>query len=203
MLHGRGNKCKLSDDQSMLARYLIDQAVYDWLIEVRKDSGIISGRQLQAAAETIFHVLVDDIAPESMSLGRTMSFTASWLSRMKEEYCVASFNLKGEAGAVDMQAIEPRMAEIRKICSEYNPEDIYNCDETGMYLLEVPARSYSIPELKRGAKATRGTGSRVSVLFCINATGSSLAREVNIPALRPLVIGKYIYKLAAPYKQDL
>jgi hypothetical protein len=192
VLHGRGDKCTLSNDPSTLVRYMVDKAVYNWLVEVRKENGIVSGRQLQAAAETIFHVLVDDIAPESISFGRPISFTASWSTRMKEEYCIASVHLKGESASVDMQAIEPRMTEIQTICSEYDPDDIYNCDETGMYLLEVPSRTYSTPEFSRGAKVTRGTGSRVSILLCINATGSSLIQEKNIPALRPLVISKYI-----------
>ncbi|KAF9551131.1 hypothetical protein EC957_010017 [Mortierella hygrophila] len=48
------------------------------------------------------------------------------------------------------------MAEIRTICSEYDPDDIYNCDETEMYLLEVPAHSYSIPEFSGSAKEMGG-----------------------------------------------
>lgn len=188
--HGRGNKCRLSSDQSTLIRFMVGRAVNQWLVEVRKENGIISGRKLQATADSIFHVLVDDIAPDEMSLGRPISFTAAWRTEMKEEYCIASFSLKGESGSVDINAIEPRMAEIRRICSKYDPDDIYNCDETGMYLLEVHNRSFSIPEYRKAAKPTRGTGTRVSILFCINATGSSLTREAEIPALRPLIIGK-------------
>ena len=149
VLHGCSHKCKLSKDPSSLVRHLVDRAAFDWLVEVRKDNGVVSGRQLQAAAATIFHVLVDGISPENISLGRPISFTASWRTRMKEEYCIASFSLKGEAGAVDMQAIEPRVAEICKVCSEYNPDDIYNCKETGIYLLEMSTRSFIIPELNR------------------------------------------------------
>lgn len=170
---------------------MVGRAVYEWLVEVRKENGIISGRNLQATAETIFHVLVEDLAPDDISLGRNISFTAAWRTNMKDEYCIASLNLKGEAGSVDLKEIEPRMAEIRRICSKYDPDDIYNCDETGMYLLEVYNRSFTIPDFVKAAKPTRGTGTRVSILFCINATGSSLARETEIPALRPLVIGMY------------
>ncbi|KAF9586429.1 hypothetical protein BGW38_005211 [Lunasporangiospora selenospora] len=68
--HGRGSRCTLSSDQSVLVRFMVGQAVFKWLVEVRKDNRIISGRNLQATADPIFHVLVDDMAPDNLSLGR-------------------------------------------------------------------------------------------------------------------------------------
>ncbi|KAF9080112.1 hypothetical protein BGX29_005614, partial [Mortierella sp. GBA35] len=68
------------------------------------------------------------------------------------------------------------------------PDNIYNCDETGMYLKELSTHSYTTEELASGAKPERGSANRVSILFCVNATGSSLARAATVEALRPLVI---------------
>ncbi|KAF9176502.1 hypothetical protein BGZ50_000526, partial [Haplosporangium sp. Z 11] len=66
-------------------------------------------------------------------------------------YC----SLKGEAGSVDKDAIAERTDEIRNICSELDPDDIYNCDETGMYLKELSTRSYTTKELTSGAHLVR------------------------------------------------
>ena len=136
---------------------------------------------------------MDDIlAFDDIPLGCTISFTTSWRSRMTQEYSVAYCSLRGEAGSVDKDAIAERMNTIRNTYSEFEPDNIYNCDETGMYLKELSIRSYTTVELASGAKPKRGAASRVSILFCVNASGSSLVQARTIEALRPLVIGKCI-----------
>jgi len=111
----------------------MDKTVFEWLLEVRKSNGIVSDLRLQAAAESVLHILmVDILAFDELPFGRPISFTSSWRSRMTQEYSVAYCGLKGEAGSVDKDAIAERMNEIRKICSDYELDDIHNCDETGM-----------------------------------------------------------------------
>jgi len=189
--HGRGNKCTLSKCPADLIRHIVGRTIYEWLLEVRKKNGIISGLQLQAAADSVHHILTDDICNfDDIHHGHTVSFTTSWRSRMTQEYSVAYFTLKGESGSVDKDAIAERMDEIRTISSGFNPDDIYNCDETGMYLKELSTHSYTTKEFMSGAKSERGTANRVSILFCVNATGSSLVRADKVEALKPLVIGK-------------
>ncbi|KAG0271032.1 hypothetical protein BGZ95_001230, partial [Linnemannia exigua] len=55
------------------------------------------------------------------------------------------------------------MAEIRKICSEYNPDDIYNCDETGIfinifkrYYVEMLTNQAIVNKYVHGRKVTKG-----------------------------------------------
>lgn len=93
---------------------------------------------------------------------------------------------------MDLEAIEPEMAEIRELCENYDVDDIFNCDETGMYLKELSSMSYTVVGDKSGAKADRGC--RVSILFCVNASGTSLALADDDAwdSLRPLVIGNAI-----------
>ncbi|KAF9546874.1 hypothetical protein EC957_009327 [Mortierella hygrophila] len=68
---------------------------------------------------------------------------ASWRSRMKQEYGIAYCRLKGETGSVDNAAIAERMDKIREISSGFEPDNIYNCNETGMYLKELSTHSYT------------------------------------------------------------
>ncbi|KAF9080739.1 hypothetical protein BGX29_005081, partial [Mortierella sp. GBA35] len=113
MVHGRGNKCTLSNSPFDLVRHILDKTVQEWLLEVQKSNGVVSGHQLQAAADSALHILIDDICdPDDIPPGRTISFTASWRSRMTQEYGVAYCRLKGEAGSVDKVAVAGRMDEI-------------------------------------------------------------------------------------------
>ncbi|OAQ22274.1 hypothetical protein K457DRAFT_45895, partial [Linnemannia elongata AG-77] len=61
------------------------------------------------------------------------SFSTSWFDAFKKRHRIAYCQLRGEAGSVDLEAIEPELAEIRQLCAMYDPENIYNCDETGLY----------------------------------------------------------------------
>jgi len=96
--------------------------------------------------------------------------------------------LHGEAGEVDLEAIEPELIEIRQLCAQYTPDNIFNCDETGMYVKELDTKSYTTSLSTSGAKAIRDC--RVSVMFCINASGTSLAMAKKKESLRPQVIVK-------------
>ncbi|KAI7819944.1 hypothetical protein BC939DRAFT_459074 [Gamsiella multidivaricata] len=168
----------------------MDKTVLGWLLEVRKSNGVVSGLQLQVAADSVLHILADDIADDigdfnDIPHGRTISFTTSWRSRMTQEYGVAYCSLRGEAGSVDKDAIAERMNEIRNICADFKP------DATGLPLgyqaaRELSTHSYTTAEFKSGAKPERGK-SRVSILFCVNASGSSLDRA-DVTALRPQVL---------------
>ncbi|KAG0257715.1 hypothetical protein BGZ95_005151 [Linnemannia exigua] len=44
---------------------------------------------------------------------------------------------------------------MRAVCAIYSVEDIYNCDETGIYLKELATKSCTVPEGKSGVKANR------------------------------------------------
>ena len=120
-----------------------------------------------------------------------LSFSAWWLDKFRKQYHISHCRLQGEAGEVDLEAIEPELIEIRQLCAQYTPDNIFNCDETGMYVKELDTKSYTTPLSTSGAKAIRDC--RVSVLFCINASGTSLAMVKEKKSLRPLVIGNVLY----------
>lgn len=111
---------------------------------------------------------------------------------MRDEYNITYCKLRGQAASVDTQAegFKTRMAEINKICGEYHFDDIYNCDETGFYLTDMSCLSLTTQNMVSGVKPKRSA--RVSILFCVNASGSSLSKSQKITALRPLVLSKHI-----------
>jgi hypothetical protein len=109
---------------------------------------------------------------------------------MKLQYHITYYKLKGQAGSVDVSNpdFKRRMNKINEICGSYDLDDIFNCDETGMYLTDLSDCSYTTED-QTSVKPKRGA--RVSILFCINASGSSLIRSQHETALRPFVLSKY------------
>ena len=69
------------------------------------------------------------------SLGE-IKFKASsgWWEKVRKRNGIGkSVRLHGEAGEVDHDQIKARIDEIRKQLESYDPENIYNWDETGLY----------------------------------------------------------------------
>ena len=104
-------------------------------------------------------------------------FSASWnwLSRFKERRGLKTAVLYGEGGDVD-QNDEATLCELRilyDIIAEYDPQNVYNMDETGLFYRLLPQYSILMPDENistvRGKKKLKD---RVTLVVCANATGS-------------------------------
>ena len=74
------------------------------------------------------------------SLGET-NFKASsgWWEKVRKRNGIGkSVRLHGEAGEVEHEQIKEKIDEIRKELESYDPENIYNWDETGLYFKLIP-----------------------------------------------------------------
>ncbi len=80
------------------------------------------------------------------NLGET-NFKASsgWWEKVRKRNSIGkSIRLHGEAGEIDHQQIKERMDEIRRDLEKYDPENIYNWDETGLYFKLIPHSSHCL-----------------------------------------------------------
>ncbi|KAG0274622.1 hypothetical protein BGZ96_004174 [Linnemannia gamsii] len=145
----------------------LETVLVKWMGKQRSECLPVSGKMFRTAAEVTYTVLQDCFEDkDSSNIGTPM----------------------GEAGSVDLEAIEPGLAEIRQLCAMYDPENINNYDETGLYLRELNSKSYTTIGNIAGGKADRSA--RVSIWFCVNATGSSIIKVETIDALKPWVISE-------------
>ena len=83
--------------------------------------------------------------------------------------------MHGEAGEVDHEQIKSKIDEIRKDLESYDPENIYNWDETGLYFKLIPHSTYKARNEERrqvrGTKAQKAKD-RVTLITCTNATAT-------------------------------
>ena len=169
----------------------MEWVLYRWLQDQRKKNVPVAGKLMRNAAHFACTVLCDIRNKSNDGQSQVpLSFSAWWLDKFRKRYNISYCRLQGESGSVDQGAIETQLIEIRNLCAQYTPDTIFNCDETGMYLMELDTKSYTTPLSKAGAKAFRNC--KVSVLFCINASGTSLAMAKTKKSLRPVVIGNIL-----------
>lgn len=135
---------------------------------VNRESVQLFGRKARRSLE--------DAASTDAERERYSGFNASegWVKKFIKRNNLKSRSLHGEAGSVDDEAIADRLRRVRVVCAEYDPDCIYNVDETGLFYKVLPKVTYLAPGEDR--KTTRGVKGmkakdRVTAYMCTNASG--------------------------------
>ena len=55
-----------------------------------------------------------------------------WLNRFKDHHCIKQYVIHGEAA--DVEVVPDAVNELLELTEAYAISDIYNCDETGVFL---------------------------------------------------------------------
>ena len=151
----------------------VDDALFQWFVAARSQSVPISGEILKGKAEEL-----------SKALDPSMEWTCSsgWLSRWKLWHNVKFRSICGENAAVDKDVCDDwKQRKLLPVLHQYDPNDIFNADETGLYWRLLPDKTHALAgEVCTGGKKSKV---RVTVLVCANMSGSE-----KLPLL---TIGKF------------
>ncbi len=92
-----------------------------------------------------------------------------WLGGFKKRHGLRQFKKQGEAAsAPSAESIENDRRALQQLLTAYNPEDIWNGDETGLFWKMEPSRVLARTPLS-GHKKEK---SRVTIFCAVNATGT-------------------------------
>ena len=75
-----------------------------------------------------------DLNIEENSIG----FSNGWLSGFKSQNNLSKQRLHGEANSAPLSTLPELWAELQELISKYNPSDVFNCDETGLFYRMTP-----------------------------------------------------------------
>ena len=102
-----------------------------------------------------------------------LDFKASqgWLDRFKKRHGLSLKVMAGEAGSVSDETVQRWTTEqLPKILEGWEPSQVYNCDETGLFFKMLPNRTLATKgEDVHGSKKSK---ERVTLMLCVNADGS-------------------------------
>lgn len=104
--------------------------------------------------------------------------SVGWIENFKKRHNLKLYNIHGEAASAPIQDLNEMRKNLQEKLIEYDPENIFNCDETGLFWKMKPTHTIS----NGPVSGTKQSKDRVTVLFTCNATGNE--------KLRPLFIHK-------------
>ncbi|KAI6648161.1 Tigger transposable element-derived protein 6 [Oopsacas minuta] len=147
----------------------VNDLIWQWFVTARSKNIPISGPILQAKGI--------DFAEQ---LGIPFKASNGWLEKFRSRYNMAFKTLCGESASVDPGTVDTWKQQLHTIIGGYSPEDIFNCDETGLYYKVLPTKS--LVEKNKICNGTKTSKDRLTILLCANMSGTE--------KLKLLMIGK-------------
>jgi hypothetical protein len=114
--------------------------------------------------------LIQQKALKFAELLETTDFKASpgWLQKFKQRYSISAFIKHGESQSAPIEQIPEMRENLKAVIKQYQPGDVFNCDETGLYWKMEPTRGLSTGPIP----GTKQSKERITVLLTCNATGT-------------------------------
>ncbi|KAJ2996487.1 hypothetical protein NUW54_g7233 [Trametes sanguinea] len=138
----------------------VEQALYLWVRHMESKREHVTGAML-VAKRAAFEDSLGVPKEERLS-------SEGWVSKFCKAYKIREFRRHGEAGSVDTEAVKKERERIRSICKLYEPENIFNFDESGLFGFAPPDRGLATTQMA-GKKSSKA---RITVGFMCNATGT-------------------------------
>ena len=137
----------------------VNKLTWEWFVQARSKNIPLSGPFIQEQAKLF-----------AKKLGRD-EFRASngWLESFKNRHAIVWNSVSGESNDVDMSLVDDWKSKIGSLLEGYKPEDVYNCDETGLFFRALPNKTFA----QKGDRCVGGKMSkeRLTVLVCGNMRG--------------------------------
>nr|XP_033807654.1 tigger transposable element-derived protein 1-like [Geotrypetes seraphini] len=150
----------------------VEKLLLVWLNEKQLAGDIVTENIICEKAKALYTDLV--ARRPAVPAGNEEGFKASrgWFYNFKRRSGIHSVVRQGEAASLDAQAAEAFAAEFQAlIVSEcYLPQQVFNCNETGLFWRKMPKRTYITAE-ENALLGHKPMKDHLTLLFCANASG--------------------------------
>jgi hypothetical protein len=148
----------------------LETVLFTWYQQARASNIPTDGTILREKAKIIAAKLNIDC----------FSVSSGWSSRFKDRHGLVFKKLAGESAEISAKSTDAWLESLPSLLEGYEPRDVYNADETGLFFNVLPDRTLVYKgETCHGGKHSKY---RLTVLLCVNSDGSD--KQV------PIVIGK-------------
>uniref|UniRef100_A0A3Q2XR58 HTH CENPB-type domain-containing protein n=1 Tax=Hippocampus comes TaxID=109280 RepID=A0A3Q2XR58_HIPCM len=147
----------------------VNDRVLEWFLCCRAKNFPLTGPLIREKASSIAKSMgIDDFEA-----------SGGWLQKFVARHQLTNSILCGEGGEVKIETVSEWKGKLSGLIEGYSANNIFNCDETGLFFRTLPSRSYV--SKRESAKNGKLAKDRITVLLASSMVGEKL---------RPLVIGK-------------
>ena len=143
-----------------------------WINEKQLARDTISQAIICEKAKSIYADLLKQVAGTSEEEQVEFKASRGWFEKFRRRSGIHSVIRHGEAASADQAAADEFKIEFKRLVDSegYLPQQVFNCDETGLFWKKMPRRTFiTVEETKMpGHKPMKD---RLTLLFCANASG--------------------------------
>lgn len=168
----------------------LDNTLLSWFKTHRTKNVPINGPILLMKAQEFSVMLKKDFKPD-----------ASWIQRFRNRHNIVFAKISGESAAVPPGVKDHWLSSVwPKIREGYSNDEIFNCDETGLFYKLTPDKTFKF----LGEKCSGGKHSkeRITVLIAANFTGSEKKKLVVIGKSKKPRCFKNLKNLPVQYEHN-
>lgn len=149
----------------------VENLLLIWINEKQLAGDSVSEAIICEKAKLLHNDLLSKLLGTS---AETDNFKASrgWFEKFKKRSGIHSVIRHGEAASSNEKEAEAFKVEFDKIIKEedYVPQQVFNCDETGLFWKRMPKRTF-ITQEEKALPGHKPMKDRLTLLFCANASG--------------------------------
>ena len=148
----------------------LENSLYNWFIKAQNSGITITDLILQEQAKRI---------GQKMEINN-FKYSKGWIDNFKKSRGIKLYKKHGESANIKIEDVKQEIKTIKQKLSKYDPSDIYNMDETGLFYKLEPNKTLATSQIY-GSKRKK---ERISVGLCTNLPGTD--------KLKPIIIHKYL-----------
>lgn len=173
---------------------LTNKALYKWFAAMRNSRPDIS------INTEMLRIKANELSKDLNEINDGQVIDINWVNRWKKQYDISSKKLCGESGAVSEDVLHTwKDKTVSYILSKYQPDNILNCDEFGLFWKITPDRTLAFKSDKVfGHKKSKD---RITVLLTASMSGQKYTIWVIGKFSKPRCF-KGVRKLPANYNSN-
>lgn len=150
----------------------LERLLLIWINEKQMQGDSISQNIICEKAKTIFTNLIEKLPGTSTVSEKEFKASKGWFENFKKRTGIHNVMRHGEASSSDAKAAESFVGEFKKLVDTagFLPQQIFNCDETGLFWKKMPNRTYITAE-EEAMPGHKPMKDRLTLLLCSNASG--------------------------------
>ena len=119
-----------------------------------------------------------DLSDADRARFRKFNASVGWCQKFVTRHCLTSVSLAGQGGSAAVAEVATEMCELRQKLREFDLENVYNVDETGLFFKLLPRRTYilSFVNERRELACFRIVRTPISAFFPAAGGGSTNGR---------------------------
>lgn len=139
----------------------LEAALTEWVLAKQRKNIRLTGAVITEKAHDFCRLL--HISPEDQ-----LEFSSGWLSGFKRRTGLREVVFHGEAASAPLETLANERRRFQGILPGYAPWDVFNMDETAMFIKACPDRGLATQQMS-GLKADK---TRLTYALCANMGGS-------------------------------